>query len=139
MTLLSQLNQIIENREDNYDNPLPNFLRISLLWSVWKGEVLDPYDVIFMMDLMKTARQIHNHSDDTLLDKTGYTVSCYERINDLMNKMGYKDGIEEFRSWKNTLEFCKNDPNDYAAVQGNYFGWMFTLLLNSKRFMRENE
>lgn len=137
--LLEKLTSIINEREDNYDNPLPNFLRISLLWSVWKGEVLDPYDVIFMMDLMKTARQIHNHSDDTLLDKTGYTVSCYERINDLMIKMGYKFGIETFRDWKNTLESCKDDLETHETVQGEYFGWMFTLLLRSKRFMRENE
>lgn len=97
MSLLDQLTSTIQQREDNYDNPLPNFLRIAILWSVWYEQVFTPLDVIFMMDLMKTAREIHNHSDDTLLDKTGYTISCYERIDNAMHQLGYKTGIEYWR------------------------------------------
>src|SRR5574337_397305 len=101
MGLLDQLTSTIQQREDNYDNPLSNFLRIAILWSVWYEQVFTPLDVIFMMDLMKTAREIHNHSDDTLLDKTGYTISCYERIDNAMHQLEYKRGIEYFRDLKN--------------------------------------
>lgn len=125
MSLLDQMEEIIDAREDNYDNPLANFLRISLLWSVWRGQVFNPLDVIFMMDLMKTAREIHNHSDDTLLDKTGYTISCYERIDQLMKNMDYI-GIEEFRE-------SRNDTNAFGTP-GQEIGFLFDLLLEVKAF-----
>lgn len=131
MGLLDLLQSTIEEREDNYDNPLPNFLRIALYWSIWKQQVFNPLDVIFMMDLMKTAREQHNHNNDTLLDKTGYVISCYERIDERMKALGY-EGAEAFRS--------RNGDTDggTGAIAGLNVGWMYEVLLENENYEAEH-
>lgn len=130
MSLLDKMNEVISQREDNHDNPLPNFLRIALLWSVWYNKVFTPLDVIFMMDLLKTAREIHNHLDDTLLDKTGYTVSCYERIDAAMKLLDY-EGIEYFRK---QVEFFKDPTFTEASGNSYVFGMLYRILGEWKAF-----
>lgn len=110
MTLLDKVLEVTKERADNYDNPLPNFLRIAILWSVWYGQPFTPLDVAFMMDLMKTAREIHSHSDDTLIDKVGYTLPVYERMDEAMKILGYEEGVEQFRIWK------QSDTEDYIIA-----------------------
>lgn len=122
MGMLDQVLAVTKERADNYDSPLPNFLRIAMLWSIWYGNVFTPLDVVFLMDLMKTAREIHNHSDDTLIDKTGYTIGTYERMDADMKALGYNAGVETFR----------NLVNDGDLTEGEILGLMYDMLKDYK-------
>lgn len=124
-SLLERVIGTTTQRQDNYDMPLPNFLRIALLWSVWDGYVNDPLDVTFKMDLMKSARLMHDHNDDTLIDKAGYAVSCYERMRDHMLSLGYERGAEQLRYWHDKVRAGTMTP-------GEYVGKMYDLLLSVK-------
>lgn len=112
-------------RRDNYDNPLPNFLRIALYWSVWDEAINTPLDVAFKMDLMKSAREQHSHKDDNLIDKGGYALSCYEQMDAKMHELGYVLGAETLRHWRDLVRAGVITP-------GEYLGLMFDLLLYMK-------
>ena len=62
-------------RNDDYGDPVENHERIAALWSVVFGHVVTAEQVALCMDLVKTARLIHNprHSD-SWLDKCGYSA-----------------------------------------------------------------
>lgn len=125
-SLFDKVVEVTRERRDNYDNPLPNFLRIALYWTLWDERVNSPLDVAFKMDLMKTAREQHSHQDDNLIDKSGYALSCYEQIDVLMRQLGYESGAETFRDWTHQL-----DAGDLSP--GAYVGRMFDLLVRVKR------
>ena len=112
-------------RRDNYDNPLPNFLRIALYWSVWDEAINTPLDVAFKMDLMKSAREQHSHKDDNLIDKGGYALSCYEQMDAKMRELGYELGAETLRYWRDQMRRDEITP-------GAYMGLMLDLLLYMK-------
>ena len=123
--LLEQVIATTTERRDNYDNPLPNFLRIALYWSIWDERVNTPLDVAFKMDLMKSAREQHSHKEDNLIDKGGYALSCYEQIDAKMRELGYAEGAEQLRTWRDMM---RSD----GLTPGQYMGLMFDLLLHIK-------
>lgn len=125
MGLLEDVIAVTMVRRDNYDSPLPNFLRIALYWSIWDERINSPLDVAFKMDLMKSAREQHSHNDDNLIDKGGYALSCYEQIDARMRELGYERGAEELRYWG-------DQARAGAMTPGAYVGWMFDLLLYMK-------
>lgn len=85
----------LESRQVEYGHPLINFLNIALRWSLWKKVVFTPYDVAMMMTDTKIARQQHTHKEDNLVDGIGY-LSCVDRMDEYMLRLGYWKGIRTF-------------------------------------------
>lgn len=76
--------EITRGRRDNYGRPLINFCRIALLWSTYLEHDVSLQDVALMMDLLKTARLMHDYTEDGFLDKLGY-IDC---VNDMLVQLG---------------------------------------------------
>lgn len=81
--MLSEAQDAINERGENYGSPLDNFTRIANLWSVVLGIEVQPHEVGLCMDLVKTARLIETPDHyDSWVDKAGYaaaTVECFEK------------------------------------------------------------
>lgn len=85
---LDKAKEITQNsRQDEYGHPLINFLRTALVWSVYWERTITPFDVAMAMDLMKTAREIHVHKEDNLVDKIGY-ISCIDQMAQYVESRG---------------------------------------------------
>jgi hypothetical protein len=73
---------ILGSRNRAYGEPEDNFARIAEVWNWYlvnkfdfRGRLLD-YDVALLMDLLKTARLLHDPTnEDSWKDKAGY-VGC---------------------------------------------------------------
>ena len=77
--ILDQAKEIINgNREQIYGPPEDSFQVIADLWNVYfehgVGSELGPKDVAMMMCLLKIARQMHQGSEDCLVDLAGYAA-----------------------------------------------------------------
>jgi hypothetical protein len=89
--ILEQLEQVLGQRENNYNHPTPSFAGIADFWNAYiqnkfvkKGlpVILEPVDIAQMMVLMKVSRfsQKDNLDNiDCLVDQAGYAV-CTEMI-----------------------------------------------------------
>ena len=95
-TLLEQVMEVTRQRRDNYDGPLPNFLRIALFWSIWLETTVTPLDVAFMMSFLKGAREAHGHQADNVIDTMGY-MDCVDSMDRHMKRLGYEGGVDDLR------------------------------------------
>lgn len=81
-TVLDEAAQVIKERGENYDHPLPNHQRIAALWSVVLGTTVTPLQVVQCMMAVKLARLIATPDHrDSLIDLCGY-AACAETIID---------------------------------------------------------
>jgi len=75
------------DRRRDYDHPLPNHLRISIIWSVQTGITLNPIQVAFMIGSgLKAARQVKTSKFDNVVDTAGY-MDCVSEMCILYNKI----------------------------------------------------
>ena len=80
MTLLQDVQQIIQERQQHYGSPAANFAEIAKRWSLTiKTPVTSAQVALCMIDL-KMSRLAHNPShQDSLLDIVGY-AACLSEI-----------------------------------------------------------
>ncbi len=79
-TVLDEAAEVIKERGENYDHPLPNHERIAALWSVVLGTTVTPLQVVQCMIAVKLARLIATPEHrDSLVDLCGY-AACAEQI-----------------------------------------------------------
>ena len=69
------------DRQNDYGPPEENLERIRRFWEVLFGVDIPLFKVPLAMDLVKTARLIHNPKRDGYVDKVGYTLLA-ERLDD---------------------------------------------------------
>jgi hypothetical protein len=80
-SVLLDAGDAIRKRLDEHGHTERSFRMIGELWSVYMTHAytardelkLQPHDVAFMMDLMKTARAVYGYSRDNFVDKAGFT------------------------------------------------------------------
>lgn len=83
-TILEEAQRIVYgDREQLYDDPNRNFVRIAALWNAYgesrKDGPLTPADVGWMMVLVKMAREMNVETRDNRVDAAGY-IACVDRI-----------------------------------------------------------
>ena len=80
MTLLQDVQRIVQERQQHYGHPLANFTEIAKRWSLTLGIPITPAQVALCMIDLKMSRLSHNPShQDSLLDILGYGV-CLSQI-----------------------------------------------------------
>lgn len=88
-SILAEAEEVVNGpRAVHYGPPTVNFQRIADLWTAWingrpNGDAdLTPYDVAYMMILMKLARLQHQpYHRDSVVDIAGY-AGCAEKLHD---------------------------------------------------------
>lgn len=72
---MSQINKILEERQEQYGDALYNFEVIGKIWgALLDTDPIEPYQVALMMDALKTVRAFNNPEHlDSWQDKLGYT------------------------------------------------------------------
>lgn len=78
------IDEILNDREDQYGDALGNFAKIGTLWAVLLNldDPIEPHVVALMMDQLKTVRLLANpEHDDSWFDKLGYTTHGYNIIH----------------------------------------------------------
>jgi hypothetical protein len=87
---LNTANKVVNERGDNYDHPLINFLRIAIRWSLWLNKLVTPLDVAIMMIELKLARTQHWLLDDNLIDTAGY-VETIAKMDNYVQELGFEN------------------------------------------------
>ena len=83
MTLLQDVQHLIQERQHHYGHPLANFTEIAQRWSLTLSTPITPAQVALCMIDLKMSRLSHNPSHhDSLLDIVGYAV-CLDDIQEL--------------------------------------------------------
>jgi len=80
---LEQAQQLINgDRKSDYGDAYLNHLRIADLWTIYLSRSaaieLSPTDVAVMMMLLKIARVMNQHKDDSYVDICGYAALAAE-------------------------------------------------------------
>jgi len=78
-----QVKKILENRQEEYGDPLPNFRMIGRIWGAMLNLTHDipAYQVALMMDAFKSVRCIANPDHlDSWNDKLGYTTHALDMV-----------------------------------------------------------
>ena len=78
--VLEEAIETVKQRQDSYDDPYRNHVRIAKLWSVVLGTAVTPQQVALCMLQLKVAREMYKHSHDNVVDMAGY-VNCLDLIN----------------------------------------------------------
>ena len=75
MTLLQDVQNIIQERQKHYGSPAANFAEIANRWSLTLNTPITPVQVALCMIDLKMSRLSHNpNHQDSLLDILGYGV-----------------------------------------------------------------
>ena len=80
MSVLEEAIETVKQRQDSYDDPYRNHVRIAKVWSVVLGTAVTPQQVALCMLQLKVAREMYKHSHDNVVDMAGY-VNCLDIIN----------------------------------------------------------
>ena len=80
MNVLEEAAETVKQRQDSYDDPYRNHVRIAKLWSVVLGTAVTPQQVALCMLQLKVAREMYKHNHDNVVDMAGY-VNCLDIIN----------------------------------------------------------
>ena len=80
MSVLEEAIETVKQRQDSYDDPYRNHVRIAKLWSVVLGTAVTPQQVALCMLQLKVAREMYKHSHDNVVDMAGY-INCLDVIN----------------------------------------------------------
>lgn len=77
------------DRRKDYDHPLINHLRISIVWSVQTGIKMNPILCAWMLGAgLKLSRQVKTSKFDNVVDNTGY-MDCVVEMCNLYNELYY--------------------------------------------------
>lgn len=77
------IDNILDQREEDYGSASVNFGRIGALWAVLLDldQPIEPHMVALMMDALKTVRLISNpEHEDSWFDKIGYSTLGYNIV-----------------------------------------------------------
>ena len=77
-TLKEAIRLTMGDRNESYDDPLPNHLRIAKIWSVILGVEIDATQVALCMAGLKLARLAHKYDDDSFIDLCAYAAIANE-------------------------------------------------------------
>ncbi len=119
--MIDVIAQLNKERSGDYGHPLPNFLRISLLWSIMHApKIFSPIDVVDMMVLMKEARLFNDVKIDSYLDVIGY-VNCIDLMCELYMEL-------DFNNYNNINTGESRVPRPYKEINDSQKqGIIFTL------------
>ena len=82
MTILQDVQRIIQERQQHYGHPLANFTEIAKRWSLTLNTPVTPAQVALCMIDLKMSRLSHNPThQDSLLDILGYGV-CLAQLRE---------------------------------------------------------
>lgn len=102
MTILTEVQNITSgDRRRDYGRPLVNHLRIALMWSVYLNSVITPDQVVWMMTLLKGARDMNTPKYDNSLDTIGYQVCLDDMVNQVVEEgyaSDYQAGLNFLRN-----------------------------------------
>lgn len=59
-------------RQATYGSPDESFGKIAKLWTMYKGAEFTPYDVTYMLFLLKVSRLMNGYHEDSNRDGMGY-------------------------------------------------------------------
>jgi hypothetical protein len=59
-------------RQTTYGSPDESFGKIAKLWEMYKGTEFTPYDVTYMLFLLKVSRLMNGYHEDSNRDGMGY-------------------------------------------------------------------
>jgi hypothetical protein len=107
---LDTANKVVNERGDNYDHPLINFLRIAIRWSLWLNKLVTPLDVAIMMIELKLARTQHRLLDDNLIDTAGY-VETIAKMDNYVRELGFENSQvvwDGMTTIKDLVDFYEN-------------------------------
>ena len=80
MTLLQDVQRIVQERQNYYGSPLANFTEIAKRWSLTLKTPVTPAQVALCMIDLKISRLSYNSTHaDSLLDIIGY-AECFSQI-----------------------------------------------------------
>ena len=80
MTLLQDVQRIVQERQQHYGHPLVNFTEIAKRWSLTLNTPVTPAQVALCMIDLKISRLSHNPTHhDSLVDIFGYGV-CLDEL-----------------------------------------------------------
>jgi hypothetical protein len=74
---MKKIDEILNEREDEYGDAEENFKRIGIIWAGMLGlpNAIPAWEIALMMDALKTVRLISNPTHkDSWIDKMGYTA-----------------------------------------------------------------
>lgn len=132
--LLEQVRSIVEGeRRRDYDHPLPNHLRIGLLWSIRDGDYKnnDPVSVAHKLNLLKEGRDAFTPKWDNVADSAGYML-CISEMCDLYLKLKDEKKVKKNPSDMTKEEFEKYQlrvaERAYMALNSLTFCQMWDLL-----------
>lgn len=120
------------DRRRDYDHPLPNHLRIAIIWSVQKGIVFNPVEVAFMLGSgLKSARQAKTNKFDNVVDTAGY-MDC---VNEMVNLLNELNNHSDFCNPVLTEE--ENRTNAIVFLSGLSVGEQWDLLQECESYFEE--
>jgi hypothetical protein len=75
--LLEAVDIIAATRHEDYGPPEEDFQRTAGMWSGYLGVEIKPYQVGFMMAMLKFSRETNQHKFDNFVDAAGYIGCAY--------------------------------------------------------------
>ena len=88
MSLLQDVQHIVQERQQNYGHPLANFTEIAKRWSLTLKTPVTPTQVALCMIDLKVSRLSHNpNHQDSLLDILGYAICLSEVVKEHKHAM----------------------------------------------------
>jgi len=77
--ILDQAKELVKgDRQEEYGDKLTNHENIAALWSIFLRKKLTPHDVAMCMALVKVARLMHAHKQDSYIDLASYAAIAGE-------------------------------------------------------------
>ena len=75
--LLEAIDITTADRHEDYGPPEEDFQRTAGMWSGYLGVEIKPYQVGFMMAMLKFSREVNHHKFDNYVDAAGYIGCAY--------------------------------------------------------------
>lgn len=102
---MKNIDQILEDRQDEYGDAKENFERIGIIWAGMLGlpNAIPAWEIALMMDALKTVRLISNpNHKDSWMDKMGYIKHGQQIVDDSSVKR-----CDDCGGWKPIDKPCK--------------------------------
>ena len=77
--ILEEAKKLVKgDRQEEYGDKLKNHENIAALWSTFLRKEIPPRDVAMCMALVKVARLMHAHKEDSYIDLAAYAAIAAE-------------------------------------------------------------